>query len=189
VSKRINIWPTVTVPDVYPRDRQPTPGPVGPGALPSPTTAGPLRRSLGWVRVPQRQPVVYRRFINYSINVALAAQPLLPQQAQAESIVVQVTSAAANPVFVGDQGVDTVSGQRVNPGQLLTIEEDNRRYQVEIVDELQAIEELLASQGGAGAPRPARFNERVVLNPNDWYVVATAPRAIAVTLFYPPERV
>jgi len=189
VTHRNVLWPKVVTPDVYPRDREPLPDPASGLPMPAVGAPAPLRPGIGWARPPTRKPVVYRRFINYGLAVGPVAVPLLPQQAETESIVVQVTSAAANPVFVGDQGVTVANGQRVNPGQLLTIEEDNRRYQVELVEELQLVQELLATMGGSAPPRPAYYNDRVVLNPNDYYVVANVARTVTVTLYYPPERV
>lgn len=184
------LWPRVTIPDVYPRDVDPERPSQGAGivsdtGVPATSTGAP-----NWLRSPVRSAPVYRRFIIYELPVTVAPIPLLAQIAEAESILVQVTSAAATPVFLGNAGVTPQNGQRINPGQVGVLVEDNRRYEEELVRAVQELTQVTAHVGRYPAtPPPAYFNPRVVLNPNDWFLTAAAPRNVTVTLFYPPERV
>lgn len=183
--------PRITIPDIYKRGIEASRAAevVATGGA-GDISAGATSR-LGWVRMPQvRGSPVYRRFIIYELVVGVAAVPLLNQQAQAETLVVQVTSAAANPVFFGNQGVTATGGTRVNPGQAIVLEEDNRRYEQETVRAIQELCELVAVGFNiTAAPPNAYWNPRVVLNPNDFFVVTQIQRPVTVTLFYPPERV
>lgn len=181
--------PRVTIPDIYPRDEDPE-RPEAAVAMPGHAGAPPGVR-MGWIRSPAtRSAPVYRRYITYELVVPVTPVPLLGQLAEAETLVVQVTSAAANPVFSGNQGVTTTNGTRINPGQALVLAEDNRRYAEEQVRATQELTEVVAMglNVGVSAP-PAYYNPRVVLNPNDFYLVTAIQRNVTVTLYYPPERV
>lgn len=194
MSKREIMFPRKTLVDVYPRDADPNRPDLPPGIPPYGQAPG---QSAGggfpnWLRVPRtRGAPVYRRFISYELVVGVTPVPLLGQVAEAETIVVQVTSAAANPVFGGNQAVTPTNGRRINPGQAWVLEEDNRRYDQEVVQAVQELTQVAAvGLDVAGlVPPEAYYNPRVVLNPNDFFVVTAIQRPVTVTLFYPPERV
>lgn len=144
-----------------------------------------------WVRRPAgTRPLVYRRYISYPLALgAGVATPILNQVDSVETLVVQVTSIAANPVFFGAQNVTNVNGTRINPGQALVVEEEQDRYEFEVVRSVQELTNVVATGLNVRLPvPPAQWPRRVVLNPNDFFVFVQVARAVNIFLFYPPEE-
>lgn len=186
----------VTIPDVYPRKDDPfRPGVVSiPGlteqqiieaASPPPEVLEGLEADL---TTPGQRPFVFQRATTFVINlIANTPQAIMANQFACDSMLLNVYSTAANSVFFGfGNAVTPTTGIEIRPGIPVLLEPENVREQWEVQRVLEYIAALLATQTGAPALGHYRA-PRVVFDASDWFLVAAANTAIAVTLFYVPE--
>jgi hypothetical protein len=197
----VNIWgpkddPRVLIPDKYPRDIDPL-RPAASSYAPELErdfdargygTRNELSAFAGRVGFGSR-PITYRRFVTYQITAGTTPMPLLNQNSEVETIVIQVPETASVPAFVGGQSVNTVSGVRLNAGRGVILTEDNDRRNTEIMQRQDEQTMLLSLMAQAQwEPPPIDTTPVTVLNPNDFYVMASLSRAVNVWLFFVPER-
>jgi hypothetical protein len=137
---------------------------------------------------PGNRPAVYQRAVNYSIVADVAPIPLMNQDTPCDSIVLNVYSTAANSVFMGfGSGVTVTSGVEIRAGLPMVLSSENDREQWELQKALEYIAATMAYSAGLPPLGPYRA-PRVVFNAKDWFVVAAAPTAVTVVLFYVPEQ-
>jgi hypothetical protein len=180
------------LPDLYPR----TSDPFRPRPSVAPSTAPYDPASSGVVGVPitaeltspASRPFVYQRGLNISFSVGVTAQPITPNRFECDAIVIDCPTTAANSVFFGySEAISTVSGLEVRPGIPLTVSPDNTREQWELQRAIEYIAFLMAADRGL-EPLPMFRSPRVVLNANDYCLVASATTAVSIMLFYIPEQ-
>lgn len=178
------------VPDLYPRKSDPfrPAGAVPPETAPwGGVGAEETSEFYAQLTTPGGRPFVTQRALNYSITAGVAPVPLMNQDAYCDAFVVDVYSSAANSVFLGfGQGVTVLSGIEVRVGLPLMLSTDNTREQWELQRALDFMAAALALQAGL-PPQGTYRAPRVVYNARDWFVVAAAPTAVSVQLFYVPE--
>jgi hypothetical protein len=181
----------VTVPDLYPRQSDPF-KPAGANPPPNlpPDLAGNPEIAAFYAELtsPGTRPPVFQRALNYNITAGVAPIPLINQDTPCDAIIVDVFSTAANSVFFGfGSGINVTSGIEVQAGNPLILSPENVREQWDLQKPLEFIAALMAKQFNLPALGTYRA-PRVVLNANDYFVVAAAPTAVSVMLFYVPEQ-
>jgi hypothetical protein len=141
---------------------------------------------LTQITAPGGRPEVYLRGTNYALTVGAVPVPVGPH-GSVDYIIVDTPSGAANSVFFGfGNGVSTASGLEVRAGIPLIWQPDNTRE----MWELQRVVEYIAVVVGAinGIPSlPPYKAPRVILDPSQWFVVASASTNISIALVYVPE--
>lgn len=172
----------VTIPDLYPRKADP----YRPRGVPG-QPGGEIVDVGAQLTTPGARPFVYQRALTYTITAGVASVPLMNQDTPCEVIILDVYSTAANSVFVGyGSGVTTLSGLEIRAGLPVSLAVENNREQWELQRSLEVLATIIAIQAGMSGLGPYRA-PRVVFNARDWYLVATAPTAVSVTLFHVPE--
>ena len=181
----------VTIPDMYPRISDPF-RPAGanpPQNLPPDLASNPdVANFYAELTSPGNRPPVFQRAMNFTLTAGLAPVPLMNQDTPCDAMIIDVYSTAANSVFFGfGSGITITSGIEIQAGNPLILSPDNVREQWDIQKPLEFIAAILAQQAGLPALGPYRA-PRLVLNPNDYFVVAAAATAVSVMLFYVPEQ-
>lgn len=184
----------VTVPDMYPRKEDP----FRPPAMAPPLTAPPasmvsadqlIQADIysGWVSSMGQRPVVYQRALNFEMTAGVTPLPLLNQQFQTDGILVNVDSTAANSIFFGyGSGITITSGVEIRAGLPQFFSPDNTRELWEIQRVLEQIAAMIAAERGYNSLGQFR-TPRVVMNANEYFVVAAAATSIRIMLFTVPE--
>lgn len=184
----------VNLPDLYPRKEdpfRPMPGTVPPGAPPASMISAEDLTSISvwedWLTDPGMRPIVYQRAMNYTIQAGVAPLPIANGGFQCDAIILDVFNTAANSVFFGyGSGISVTSGIEIRPGLPILLSPENSREQWEIQRVLEMIAGMMAAERGYAGPGPFR-SPRVVLNANEYWVVAAAATAVSVMLFPVPE--
>jgi hypothetical protein len=176
--------------DMYPRRDDPLRPSPAPGApAPGQATVSDVSRLVsGFITPPGQRPVVYQRGVNFSFAVGTAPAALSAGRFDADSVVIDVPSTAANSVFAGfGNGINLTSGLEFRPGLPMEYGTDNTREQWELQHALEALVAIMAFD--RGIPLPSLYRApRVCYNLADIYVVASAATTISVTAFFIPEQ-
>jgi hypothetical protein len=187
----------IVLPDLYPRKDdpfRPASAVIPPNAPASSMNPAESQVSQdvyqGWITDQAMRPVVYQRAITFNINVTASAVPISNQAFQADTIILDVISTAANSVFFGyGSGVTPTNGIEIRPGIPISIQPENTREMWELQRVIEAIAGMLAAPSGYNPIGKYRA-PRVVFNANEYYVVGPAnvtSTTLAVLMFTVPE--
>jgi hypothetical protein len=136
---------------------------------------------------PGNRPEVQLRGLNYGLSVGTIPTPLTLARSSIDTIIVDNPSSALNSIFFGyGNSVTTSTGLEVRAGIPLVYQPVNTREPWELQRQLEFISMMMAAFFGMNSI-PAYRAPRVIIDPSQYFTIATATTAISIMLLYIPE--
>lgn len=185
-----NLTDRLITPDLVPRMP-----PTGGGAAPGGYAPGEKVTELhlqNWVTRPGARPGVRQEGTNLVVTAGTTPTPLTNGSLEADTILLNVWSTAANSVFYGFSNLSLNAGAgngiELQPGQPVVLSAENGRQPWE----LQRILEMLLAIQSLDKQFPPVLGQyrapRVIIDTASVFLVAATPTPVSVMIFFAPPQ-